>query len=633
SGGDDGTVRLWTLDGKAAAEPFTGHAGSVWSVAFSPEGTRIVSGGEDGTVRLWGIDARESKIVAYCHASRGLGFVGNFAWIGCSDRIAIQSQSFERRGDLFLHAEGIFAIVGGEGTFVPSSRVREPFWAVAKNGTVFVQPQALQPLLWDRVRQVMFDKWTPLERVVEVLSDTYQVMEAWYSRLEIWWKASFWPALAWALAVTAATTTWLFAPHMLAHWAMPAIGSPPLPKWRGVTDILVVFGYLGTTRRPLKAWLRRNRDVLYEQNFAGREPVKERSRFSNLSYQPDIGAFASQLAAGKSTLRWIDGVGGSGKSALAFEMLRVATANNKRAPLPVLIDEDWRGTLADHIAQLLRVGERAPTSQMVVTLGAAGHLCPLIDSLSERGVADAVDQVGEAVGNGWFKSLVVTSRQEKPGGQVWERFAELAARPLTADDIPDYIAAYAPDSVAEVRRRIEPLIVSDKPISPLFVRFAIEQAMVGDVASTSALGLVLQYVEALRAGKVDLGADDMRRSASIAAVEAIRDDLVPREISSDYLRGVLQTDADRLAFMNAAGNGKVDPAAIIEMLVECGLLNRNFTNGNLQFAYDPVAEHLAARWISQAGNKERVDQLRTLVLAKPDSAVAAAMADLERTAA
>jgi WD40 repeat protein len=48
--GGDGTLRLWTLAGKPAAEPFKGHEGSVLSVAFSPDGTRIVSGGEDGTV-------------------------------------------------------------------------------------------------------------------------------------------------------------------------------------------------------------------------------------------------------------------------------------------------------------------------------------------------------------------------------------------------------------------------------------------------------------------------------------------------------------------------------------------------------------------------------------------------------
>ncbi|MBH0237621.1 P-loop NTPase fold protein, partial [Methylobrevis albus] len=53
SGGDDGTVRLWTPDGAAAGEPLRGHEGTVWSVGFSPDGTRIVSGGHDGTVRLW----------------------------------------------------------------------------------------------------------------------------------------------------------------------------------------------------------------------------------------------------------------------------------------------------------------------------------------------------------------------------------------------------------------------------------------------------------------------------------------------------------------------------------------------------------------------------------------------------
>ena len=56
SGGEDGAVRLWGLDGSPIGSPFQGHAGGVNSVAFSPDGKRIVSGGEDRTVRLWGLD-------------------------------------------------------------------------------------------------------------------------------------------------------------------------------------------------------------------------------------------------------------------------------------------------------------------------------------------------------------------------------------------------------------------------------------------------------------------------------------------------------------------------------------------------------------------------------------------------
>lgn len=57
SGTGDNTVRVWdALSGtEVLSSPFRGHSGAVISVAFSPDSSSIVSGSMDETVRIWNV--------------------------------------------------------------------------------------------------------------------------------------------------------------------------------------------------------------------------------------------------------------------------------------------------------------------------------------------------------------------------------------------------------------------------------------------------------------------------------------------------------------------------------------------------------------------------------------------------
>ena len=54
SGSDDKTIRIWDAStGVEMLPPFQGHEHYVSSVAFSPDGSKIISGSLDKTIRIW----------------------------------------------------------------------------------------------------------------------------------------------------------------------------------------------------------------------------------------------------------------------------------------------------------------------------------------------------------------------------------------------------------------------------------------------------------------------------------------------------------------------------------------------------------------------------------------------------
>jgi WD40 repeat protein len=56
SGGYDGTLRLWDVPTAKEVRRFEGHRGGVCQVVVSPDGSRVLSGGGDRMVRLWDME-------------------------------------------------------------------------------------------------------------------------------------------------------------------------------------------------------------------------------------------------------------------------------------------------------------------------------------------------------------------------------------------------------------------------------------------------------------------------------------------------------------------------------------------------------------------------------------------------
>jgi hypothetical protein len=59
SGGDDNSLKLWSLHRGQELRSYRGHLDNITSIAFSPDGQFILSGSLDTTTRIWAVEAGE----------------------------------------------------------------------------------------------------------------------------------------------------------------------------------------------------------------------------------------------------------------------------------------------------------------------------------------------------------------------------------------------------------------------------------------------------------------------------------------------------------------------------------------------------------------------------------------------
>ncbi len=137
----DKSVRLWSLDG-TLLHTLQGHHDRVFNISFSPDGQRLASASEDGTIRLWSIKGTCLKTLRQLGAPMyGVCFSPDGQWLACaSEDGTIKLWNLESTWPQIFngHRAGVLGV-----SFSPDGQLLA---SASKDGTVKLWNRQGQPI-------------------------------------------------------------------------------------------------------------------------------------------------------------------------------------------------------------------------------------------------------------------------------------------------------------------------------------------------------------------------------------------------------------------------------------------------------------------------------------------------------
>ena len=102
SGSDDRTIKIWNVSTGQCLQTLTGHTDYVWEVSYRPDGKRIASGSFDETIKIWDADTGKCLTTLTGHSD----VVDSVAYSPSGKSLASGSDDYTiRLWDIHSHAQ------------------------------------------------------------------------------------------------------------------------------------------------------------------------------------------------------------------------------------------------------------------------------------------------------------------------------------------------------------------------------------------------------------------------------------------------------------------------------------------------------------------------------------------------
>ena len=454
-------------------------------------------------------------------------------------------------------------------------------------------------------------------------------------------KSWIFPLISYILILLILTIILLTAPLTLlfVYEKVPVKGivenlPKPYNNLSKVIDFILPLKYFGHHPRVLDAWVR-SYLIDYSRNYLSLDqkailgsytplPIKEGSSASIID-SPSSEYF-SKFFSTKRTVLEIIGIGGSGKTSLAFEIGCWCLAQGKGTYLihhpciPVFISTDI-SDLVQYLQENWKAWFQKDVDKgLFETLLKKQRILVIIDGLSEKSTI-MQKYIAKIHGTVPVNSLIVTSRYNTDFFIRDETSLYTVA--LSSDKLLHFMTTKLNER--EIKLSVEQGLLlghrlaqlfyykhTELPITPLLIKLALDRLNVGsaeisaeEVINNIPVSIPEIYFDYLRSLNPKDGTTNNRLSdeqmlniASQLAKESLGEDFVPKEFALSEAKETLNNDSSGIDS--------------IKRLVDNGVLSIRSVGVEtfLKFNLDPIAEYLAAMaWMKKCrrGEYERKD--------------------------